>query len=1484
MVKTDNSIVNTADSSPMRLVAAVETEIKIAGLRIPYEFRVVHGLAYEVILGMNLLAETQSVIDISTNTLRLYNGLATVAMTVTGSAAVVYTACNVTLQPLTETVLPIKSPKFHVNGNFILEGELRPPCRLIMVAATLINPSKNNLHCKILNPTNKAVNLQANTPIGSLHRATILNQTKRHTHDVVASISAETRVTHEEMITVLKEKGISLENTAVQGKDFENLVTFLYEYRDVMATSIKDLKGCDVAQYYIETGDSLPIRKRSYRLSQTDRAEVARQVAEMEECGIIKKSDSPWSAPVVLVTKKGGTRRFCCDFRGLNSVSLISTFPLKTIPEILDQVATQDPILWSNVDLTSGYWQMKLDPRTAHKTAFQTPDGKWEWSRLPFGLSSSGSFFAATMEKVLRGLTSSSVLVYLDDILLISKTPDEMINNLREVFNQFREAGLKINGKKSFFSKSEVTFLGNKWSNGKLQPDESKFEIIREFKQPKTPKQVKSFLGVTGFYRMYIHNYSTITEPLRNLLRKNVKFNFDGKCEQAFEKLKNALMSKPVLALPRFDRKFIVTTDASYSGLAWTISQVGNDGREHPVLYAGRALKDSEKNYAVSELELAAVIAAIKQNHAWLADKEFDIVSDHLCLQFIKSLKLSGHNRLTRAALFLQTYRFNLKHRAGKLIPVVDYISRIDRTPDTTNNDKTGNLEKIKETATINTTAATAGSSRSERIDIEFDFGDTPAGFTTATCSETNTYSTMFPNTDDVKKEVKICDTTKHLYHYLNDGTLPTDEKLARQTIYEADQYILDEDILYHVHVPRTKHINRIHATVKQLVIPESLKKHIAYGIHDLSHFGIERCYACARSKYFFKGMYSYLKQYIRSCPTCQEVKTPTNPRKVPVLNLPIQPIGTRFVMDFFGPYPLSDNNRYILAVVDSASMWPELICLPNQTAEVTIRALFDEVISRHGIPRGLSLQSDLGSAFTSQLADAFCKTFMIKQYFCSPAHHQPNARAENMGNTIHKSLKALCEKQTDWSRHVSAVAMAYRATPTSNLGLSPFELHTGGRKMLLPVDWSLLAEDKTLNNALSYIENITPKLRILEEIANDNARDCAVDAAKKANRLATEPPFKLGDRVLLHSDRVHPGEAAKLTKKYTGTFMIIECLPGYNYKLKDLNSGKEPKHAVHASRIRPLITADNDDRLRLKQSGVRLFEHTRSDGLKIEVTVGNVARMACDVIVCPTTSNLQPETGAAKAIAIAAGKALEEECKQHFTEHGPSDVAIPLATTSGELHPTIKSVIHIVPPNLLDERVRTDQIAAQKLLEQCYFNCLHLADSMTDMTTIGIPAIGAGFFGFDSWTIAHSAAKATRRYITELQTARTLKRVEFICLTLSMADKMSIIFREVLEDKTTDDKMDDKITPVVQQTSRATETATAETSEGGQTQPTQDEWQAIDYILRHKRVRSKDLYLVRWANSSDQTWLERKDITIFALQEFYRTRPKRRKRKTNRY
>jgi hypothetical protein len=286
------------------------------------------------------------------------------------------------------------------------------------------------------------------------------------------------------------------------------------------------------------------------------------------------------------------------------------------------------------------------------------------------------------------------------------------------------------------------------------------------------------------------------------------------------------------------------------------------------------------------------------------------------------------------------------------------------------------------------------------------------------------------------------------IFCYLSKGELPLDEKQARRIVYEAENFILEENMLYHLHTPRTKKLGRVYPVVKQLCVPMGFREQVACCLHDRNcHIGFDRLYATARSEYFWFGMYVFLKEHVKTCMLCQKTKPYTKPGDVPIVSLEVPAVHQRLHLGHQGPYSTSDGYAYILVIIDSTSLWCELVPTVSTDAETVIRALFDNVIARHGLPRGISLLTDNGAAFTSKLSAAFCKHFGIKQIFSTPYNHRVNARAEAMGDVIQKSLRTLVSDQKDWSKHLQAVAMAYRASSTTSLGLSPHEI-VFGQKM----------------------------------------------------------------------------------------------------------------------------------------------------------------------------------------------------------------------------------------------------------------------------------------------------------------------------------------------------------------------------------------------------------------------------------------------------
>ena len=343
------------------------------------------------------------------------------------------------------------------------------------------------------------------------------------------------------------------------------------------------------------------------------RQEVARQPRKMQEAGVVQPSSSPWSSPVVMVRKKDGTHRFCVDYRGLNSVTKLDTFPLPRIDDLLDQLGHSR--YFSTLDLASGYWQIRVHPDPQEKTAFVTPQGLYEFRVMPFGLTNAPAVFQRLMQQALMGLNPEEgpdfLAVYIDDVLVFSRTLEDHMRHLSAVIHRLQEVGLKLKPKKCYFIRQSVEYLGHLITTHRLQPNPKLVQAVQEFPVCQNLKNLYQFLGLSSYYSRFIPGYAKIAQPLHKLTRKDTEFHWTSECQDAFEELKQKLTTAPVLAYPSFDKDFILETDASIQGIGAVLSQVQDDGLIHPVAYASCSLSKPEANYSITELETLAVVWAV---------------------------------------------------------------------------------------------------------------------------------------------------------------------------------------------------------------------------------------------------------------------------------------------------------------------------------------------------------------------------------------------------------------------------------------------------------------------------------------------------------------------------------------------------------------------------------------------------------------------------------------------------------------------------------------------------------------------------------------------------------------------------------------------------------------------------------------------------------------------------------------------------------
>jgi len=363
------------------------------------------------------------------------------------------------------------------------------------------------------------------------------------------------------------------------------LRSLVAEYRDIFALSPDELGRTGLVQHHIDTGDSPPIRQRPYRVSEHQRGIIEEHVTDMLNRGIIQPSVSPWASPVVLVKKKDNTDRFCVDFHRLNAVTRKDSYPLPRIDNTLD--ALSNTRYFSTMDLMSGYWQVEVHPDSREHTAFITYGGLYEFLLTPFGLSNAPATYQRLMECVLRNLTYKICLIYLDDILVYSKTFPEHLNHLRQVFDRLRHANLKLKPSKCKFACNKVHYLGHVVSSEGIAPNEDKISAVKDFPHPHNVKTVRSFLGLANYYCRFVKDFAKIAAPLNQLLRKDHKFVWTAQCEEAFQALKAALISAPILAFPDFSEIFHLYVDASNEGIGATLGQIQN-GKEVAIAYAGR--------------------------------------------------------------------------------------------------------------------------------------------------------------------------------------------------------------------------------------------------------------------------------------------------------------------------------------------------------------------------------------------------------------------------------------------------------------------------------------------------------------------------------------------------------------------------------------------------------------------------------------------------------------------------------------------------------------------------------------------------------------------------------------------------------------------------------------------------------------------------------------------------------------------------------
>src|SRR5690349_4952694 len=474
--------------------------------------------------------------------------------------------------------------------------------------------------------------------------------------------------------------------TSDQEKTIHQLMN---EYSNTLATSFEEIKGSNILHKHdIDTGDAEPIRQAPYPLPYQYKQWVEEEIQTMLKNGIIEHSHSPWSSPIVIAPKKTTdgktTARLCVNYKKLNAKTKKDAHPLPRVNEILEQMQG-NPGYFTTIDLFMGFNQIGLTKRAQDRSAFVTPLGHYQYTRMPFGLCNAPATFQRVMNDMFRDLIGKVLFVYIDDVTIYTKTFKEHMEVLEEVLRRIQKHRMYIKPKKCTFAAEEVHLLRHIINKEGVKTDPSKISAVKEYPVPESKTEVRAFMGLVGYYRHYIPRCSKIAEPINRTLKKDIPFKWTDEAQLAFEDLKEKLTTAPVLARPDMKRTFKLHTDACKTGLGAVLTQdfpvpgkFKKDGspvmQEKVISYASRSNHGAKSNYGATHLEQLAVVWAVDHYKHYLYRKPFYVITDHTALKALMSQE-DPKGKFARWSMRLQPYDIDLLYKPGRLHQNADTLS-----------------------------------------------------------------------------------------------------------------------------------------------------------------------------------------------------------------------------------------------------------------------------------------------------------------------------------------------------------------------------------------------------------------------------------------------------------------------------------------------------------------------------------------------------------------------------------------------------------------------------------------------------------------------------------------------------------------------------------------------------------------------------------------------------------------------------------------
>ena len=909
----------------------------------------------------------------------------------------------------------------------------------------------------------------------------------------------------------------------------DQVAKLLIRFSNVFSKSDDDIGRTGVIKHQIPTGDAQPIKQQPRRVPVQMNEEINSQIDTMLKENVIKESSSPWASSIVMVKKKDGTSRFCVDYRKLNDVTVKDAYPLPRIDDSLDQLSGSR--WFSSLDLNSGYWQVETDPKDREKTAFTSRKGLFEFVVMPFGLCNAAATFERLMETVLAGLHWQICLIYLDDVIVVGKTFEDMIQNLGLVFERLQQAGLKLKPRKCKLFAKKVTFLGHVISEAGVHTDPNKTECIENWPTPKNTREVRAFLGLCSYYRRFVYNFAEIAKPLFKLTEKNQPFKWTDDCTRVFQMLKEKLVEAPILTHPDFAKSFILDVDASDQSIGAVLSQMTENG-ESVIAYASRTLTKSERRYCVTRKEMLALVNFVKYYKHYLYGKKFTVRTDHGSLRWLMQFK-NPEGQVARWIEFLSSFDMKIEHRPGRTHKNADGVSRIPCRQCGIVDDEDG------ENATYSVNILQSDQTANEVGNLR--------------------------ETQNENRDTRFVKELLEKGEKLKSDSVASESWYVKSLLNQWERLDIKDDILV-----RRWNILGTNSVRWQAVVPLSLRRKVLEYSHDIKasgHLGMNKTLSKIQQGYYWPGLQNDVRAYVGGCEKCAKKKNPTKTRIAPMQVVRSGYPMERIALDILGELPVSESgNKYILVISDYFTKWTESFPMQNMEAKTCAKILVTEVISRFGVPN--KIHSDQGRQFESHLFSEMCELLQIEKTRTTPYHPQSDGMVERFNRTLCTMLGTFVEDHhRNWDNLLPYVMMAYRSTQHETTGMSPNTLMLG-RETSTPLDIAFQMPPGIKSASTNdWVWELRESLETVHTFVRQSTSLSICRQKRYHDRKSNYEKIEVNDIVYVYFPVKQTGQSVKLSSFWRGPFKIKEKLADVLFIVDCGRNGSN--QVIHIDRIK---------------------------------------------------------------------------------------------------------------------------------------------------------------------------------------------------------------------------------------------------------------------------------------------------------------------------